>query len=111
MKNKGFLLLELLIVALIIAILTSIMLPKYMKAIDKSKLNELGIAIDATNKDVESYNKKLAQMGIEGTIDLNKIEQQINQSVNYQINRQPTTYKNKNFSNSEEGSIMIKFED
>ena len=79
---------------------------------DKAKLAELNTAIDATNKDVESYNKRLAQMGIEGTIDLNKIQQQLNrQGYISPTNKNTNMYKNEKPSSSEEGSIMIKFED
>ena len=60
MKNKsswekGFTLIELLVVVLIIGILASVALPQYQKAVKKSKLTQLGVAMDAAKKGVELY--------------------------------------------------------
>ncbi|MBR4508186.1 MAG: prepilin-type N-terminal cleavage/methylation domain-containing protein [Elusimicrobiaceae bacterium] len=44
MKNKGFTLIEILVVVLILGILTAIALPKYQTAVDKSSFAELNLA-------------------------------------------------------------------
>ena len=111
MKNKGFLLIELLIVALIIAILASIMLPRYTNTMKQVKSAEMNTAVEATKKNAALYGGGNAQMGMGGTIDLNKIQQQLNgQGHLPPVNKHAGTHK-KNSSNSEDSSIMIRFED
>lgn len=51
----GFTLIEILVVVLIIAILMSIGLPQYQKAILKSKLSQLDVIINASKKNVTQY--------------------------------------------------------
>ncbi len=108
MKNKGFLLIEILIAVLIIAILTSIMLPRYKNAIKKAKSAELNLAVDPNNQN----NGINALIGKDGNIDIPKIQKQINNYGNLSsVNKQFDAYEDKKTSKSTEGSIMIKFED
>ncbi len=51
----GFTLIEILVVILIIAILMSIGLPQYQKAILKSRLSQLDVIINASKKNVTQY--------------------------------------------------------
>ncbi len=55
MNKKGFTLLELLVVVLIIGILASIALPQYQKAVYKARLAEANIAIDTMKKNIALY--------------------------------------------------------
>ena len=52
---KGFTLLEMLVVVLIIGILAGIALPQYEKSIKKAKLAQLDIAISTAKKNVQLY--------------------------------------------------------
>ncbi len=109
MKNKGFLLIELLIVALIIAILASIMLPKYQKAIKGTKSAEFNMAIEAAKKNAALYGGTTEQMG---NINMRKLQEQIaKQGDMSSINKYNNRYNDNKPSSSEEGSMMIKFED
>ena len=108
MKNKGFFLIELLIVALIIAILASIMLPRYKNTMKQVKSAEMNTAIEAAKKNAALYGGGTEQMV---NINMRKLQGQINQGVNSSTNRHPTAYNNRNFSDSEQSSMMIKFED
>ena len=109
MKNKGFFLIELLIVALIIAILASIMLPRYKNTIKQVKSAEMNTAVEAAKKNAALYGGGSA-MG--GTVDLNKIKKQLNgQGRIPPVKRGANTYNQGRASDSQEGSIMIKFED
>lgn len=49
MNKKGFTLIELLVVVLIIAILAAIALPKYMKAVERSRASEANTIIGSIN--------------------------------------------------------------
>ena len=115
MKNKGFLLIELLLVALIIAILASIILPRYTNTMKQVKSTEMNTAVETAKKNAALYGGGSAQMGMRGTIDLNKIQQQLNgQGHIPPVNKHTSTYSTTNkkkSSDSDEGSIMIRFED
>ena len=113
MKNKGILLLELLIVVLIIAILTSIMLPKYMKAMQLTKSAELNTALETAQKNAKLYGGNGNQMDIGENIDIHQIQEQLAKYGNMSsINKQANIYEGHSRSaNQDEGSIMIKFED
>ena len=55
MKNKAFTLIEVLIVVLIIAILAAIAVPKYQKAVEKSKISKMITAARALNEAQQRY--------------------------------------------------------
>lgn len=54
-KNKGFTLIEILVVVLIIGILASIALPQYRKAVLKAKLSEVLINVKALEDTMQRY--------------------------------------------------------
>ncbi|MGN1058045.1 MAG: prepilin-type N-terminal cleavage/methylation domain-containing protein [Candidatus Avelusimicrobium sp.] len=54
-NKKGFTLLELLVVVLIIGILSAVALPQYQKAVAKSRATQLYSAINGLHKGVQSY--------------------------------------------------------
>jgi len=54
-KNKGFTLIEMLVVVLIIGILAGIALPQYRKAVVKSKLAEVDLAVGAAKQNIRTY--------------------------------------------------------
>ena len=55
LSTKGFTLLELLVVVLIIGILAGIALPQYRKSIVKSKLAEVDLAVGAAKQSIRIY--------------------------------------------------------
>lgn len=55
MKNQAFTLIELLVVVLIIGILASIALPRYEKAVQKSKATQLQVLVDKVAKASNVY--------------------------------------------------------
>jgi len=54
-NKKGFTLLEMLVVVLIIGILAGVALPSYRKALIKSKLAQVDAMMDAAKKNVQAY--------------------------------------------------------
>lgn len=54
-SNKGFTLLEMLVVVLIIGILAAIALPQYRKAVVKSKFAEVDLAVSAAKQNIRFY--------------------------------------------------------
>ena len=79
-KNKGFTLIEMLVVVLIIGILAGIALPQYRKAVVKSKFAEVDLAVSAIKQNIRlcqanGWPEKNEQVyftgrGREGSIDL-----------------------------------------
>ncbi len=55
MKNKGFTLIELMVVVLIIGILSAVALPQYNRTVRKAKLAELDLIVDAAKKNIDIY--------------------------------------------------------
>ena len=67
MNKKGFTLLELLVVVLIIGILASIALPQYRKSVVKAKLAQADIILNTAKKNVQLY---IDANGVSDTTDV-----------------------------------------
>ena len=79
MKNiKGFTLLEMLVVVLIIGILASVALPQYTRAVNKAKFAQIDIIVDAFKKNAYAYtsahgwspSEEVLFTGSDGTSDI-----------------------------------------
>ena len=83
MKNKGFTLLELLVVVLIIGILTAIALPQYQKVVTKSKATQLQTLVASVARAAELYYQQNTEYPTSfDDLDIN-IEAPITFSHNY----------------------------
>ena len=76
MKNKGFTLLELLVVVLIIGILAAIALPQYNRAVMKAKMAQLDVIIDTSKKNIDAHLNAhgFAEASFTGTDSIADIE-------------------------------------
>ena len=70
-SSKGFTLLELLVVVLIIGILASIALPQYQKSVEKARVMEAIWNIKAIEESVERY--KLANGNLQETVSFDDV--------------------------------------
>ena len=68
-NKRGFTLIELLVVVLIIGVLAAVALPKYEKAVQKSRMAEVAIRIKAMEESIDLY---VLENGypVSGTVDL-----------------------------------------
>ena len=87
-NSKGFTLLEMLVVVLIIGILAGIALPQYKKAVIKSKLTQLDVLVNTGKKNVQLYldanGWPTEDIFFTGTKGLQEIEMTCDHSTNYE---------------------------
>ena len=69
MNKKGFTLIELLVVVLIIGILSSVALPQYTKAVEKSRMSEAWAIIKAINDAQSIRNMEMGTTGVNYSFD------------------------------------------
>ncbi len=74
MKNKGFTLLELLVVVLIIGILASIALPQYQKAVEKARMTEAVMLVQAIARANQAFYLANGRYATFDELDLLDIE-------------------------------------